>query len=129
MSFTRLKKKNRCYLKTIKLYFHMDSLENKRMLWDALIEKDLFKKDVSVEKTQSLFETLLKEINKQDILLEEKNKLFLDEWIKQLETASILARNDWLEERMNQKQYKQPPTMNELTEIKQLLYRILELLE
>jgi len=107
----------------------MDSLENKRMLWDALIEKDLFKKDVSVEKTQSLFETLLKEINKQDILLEEKNKLFLDEWIKQLETASILARNDWLEERMNQKQYKQPPTMNELTEIKQLLYRILELLE
>jgi hypothetical protein len=107
----------------------MDTLENKRHLWDTLIEQDLFKKEVSVEKTQALFETILKELDQYEGNVEEKNKLFLDQWIKQLETASIVARSEWLEERMNQKQYKTPPTLNELTEIKQLLYRILELLE
>jgi len=106
----------------------MESLENKRMLWDTLIEQDLFKKEVSVEKTQTLFETLLTELNQQETTLEEKNKLFLDQWIKQIEGVSLVARSAWLEERMNQK-YKTPPTMTELTEIKQLLYRILELLE
>ena len=104
-------------------------MENKRILWDTLIEKDLFKKEVSVEKTQALFETLLKELDNYEGNVEEKNKLFLDQWIKQLETASIVVRSEWLEERMNKKQYKQPPTANELAEIKQLLYRILELLE
>ncbi len=107
----------------------MDSLDNKRFLWDTLIEKDLFKKDVSVEKTQAIFETLLNEINKLEVTLDEKNKSFLTEWIKQIDTASIVARSEQLEERMKQKQYKQPPTVSELAEIKQLLYRILELLE
>jgi len=107
----------------------MESLENKRMLWDKLVEQEWFKEDVTVEKTQALFETMLHEINKEELSLEEKNKQFLDSWIKQLESASLIARSAWLEERMNQKKYKQPPTMNELTEIKKLLYRILELLE
>ena len=108
---------------------NMNTMENKRILWDTLIEQDLFKKEVSVEKTQALFETILKELDHYEGTVEEKNKIFLDQWIKQLEMASIVARSDWLEERMNKKQYKQPPTANELTEIKQLLYRILELLE
>jgi len=99
------------------------------MLWDKLVELQWFKEDVTVEKTQALFETLLQEVNKEEASLEEKNKHFLDQWIKQLESASLVARSAWLEERMNQKKYKQPPTMNELSEIKQLLYRILELLE
>lgn len=107
----------------------MDSLENKRMLWDTLVQQQWFKEEVTVEKTQALFESLLNEVNKQETSLEEKNKYFLDQWIKQLESASLVARSAWLEERMNQKQYKQPPTMTELIEIKQLLYRILELLE
>jgi len=107
----------------------MESLENKRMLWDTLVQQQWFKEEVTVEKTQSLFETLLHEVNKQETSLEEKNKYFLDQWTKQLESASLIARSAWLEERMNQKQYKQPPTMTELVEIKQLLYRILELLE
>jgi hypothetical protein len=107
----------------------MESLENKRMLWDKLVEQQWFKEEVTVEKTQALFEILLKEVNQQEISLEEKNKFFLDQWINQLEMASIVARSEWLEERMNKKQYKHPPTTNELTEIKQLLYRILELLE
>jgi hypothetical protein len=107
----------------------MNTMENKRLLWDTLIQQDLFKEEVSVEKTQALFETILKELDNYEGTIEEKNKLFLDQWIKQLEMASIVARSDWLEERMNKKQYKHPPTANELTEIKQLLYRILELLE
>jgi len=107
---------------------NMNTIENKRMLWDTLIEKDLFKKEVSVEKTQTLFETLLNELNQQDGTIEEKNKHFLEQWVKQIEGASIVAKSAWLEERMNQK-YKTPPTQSELSEIKQLLYRILELLE
>jgi hypothetical protein len=104
-------------------------MENKRLLWDTLIQQDLFKEEVSLEKTQALFETILKELDHYEGTVEEKNILFLDQWTKQLETASIVARSDWLEERMNKKRYKHPPTANELTEIKQLLYRILELLE
>ena len=107
----------------------MDSLDNKRMLWDTLVEQQWFKEEVSVEKTQALFETLLKEINQMDVDLQEKNRFFLEQWQKQLDTAALVARSAWLEERMNQKQYKQPPTMSELTEIKKLLYLILEILE
>jgi predicted component of type VI protein secretion system len=107
----------------------MDSLDNKRLLWDTLIEQDLFKKDVSVEKTQAIFETLLNEINQLEVTMDEKNKSFLTEWIKQIDTASMIARSEQLEERMKQRQYKQPPTVSELAEIKQLLYRILEILE
>lgn len=107
----------------------MNTLENKRMLWDTLIEKDLFKKDVTIEKTQVLFETLLKEVDRSDETMEEKNKFFLEKWLTQIESASIVARSEWLEERMNQKKYKYPPTATELAEIKRLLYRILELLE
>lgn len=107
----------------------MDSLDNKRLLWDTLIEQDLFKKDVSVEKTQAIFETLLNEINQLEVSMDEKNKSFLTEWTKQIDTASMIARSEQLEERMKQRQYKQPPTVSELAEIKQLLYRILSLLE
>ena len=107
----------------------MDSLENKRFLWDTLVEQHLFKVEVSVDKSQDIFETLIKEINKLEGSLDEKNKQFLDQWVKQLETASLVARSSWLEERMNQKQFKVPPTAGELAEIKQLLYRILEILE
>jgi len=107
----------------------MNALENKGMLWDTLIKKDLFKKDVTIEKTQILFETLLKEVDRSNGTIEEKNKIFLEKWVTQIENASIVARSEWLEERMNQKKYKHPPTASELAEIKQLLYRILELLE
>jgi len=107
----------------------MDTLKNKSMLWDTLVEKKWFKEDVSVEKTQSLFESLLQEINVLEKDLDEKNKLFLDQWLKQIEMASLEARSQWLEERMKQKKFKHPPNASELAEIKQLLYRILELLE
>jgi len=107
----------------------MDALDNKRFLWDTLIEQHLFKEDVSVEKTQILFEKLLNEINQLEVSLDEKNKSFLEEWTKQINAASVIARSEMLEERMKQKQYTQPPTVSELAEIKQLLYRILEILE
>ena len=95
------------------------------MLWDTLVEQHWFKEEVSVEKTQALFETLLKEINDMEVDLQEKNRLFLEQWQKQLDSAALVARSEWLEERMNQKQFKVPPTSSELAEIKQLLYRIL----
>lgn len=107
----------------------MDSLDNKRLLWDTLIEQNLFKEEVSVDKTQALFETLVKEITPLEGTLDEKNRLFLEQWQKQLDSAALVARSAWLEERMNQKQFKVPPTAGELAEIKQLLYRILEILE
>lgn len=107
----------------------MDTLANKSMLWDTLVEKKWFKEDVTVEQTQALFESLLKEVDQLEHETEEKNKLFLDQWLRQLENASIVARSQWLEERMNQKKFKQPPNASELAEIKQLLYRILEILE
>lgn len=107
----------------------MDALDNKRMLWDTLVEQQWFKEEVSVEKSQALFETLLKEINPMEVDLNEKNRLFLEQWQKQLDTAALVARSSWLEERMNKKQFKVPPTAGELAEIKQLLYRILEILE
>ena len=107
----------------------MDSLENKHFLWNTLVEQHLFKEEVSVDKTQVLFESLIKEINTQEGTIDEKNKYFLDQWVKQIEGASIVARSAWLEERMNKKQFKVPPTAGELAEIKQLLYRILDILE
>ena len=104
-------------------------IENKRLLWDTLVEQKKFKEDVTVDKTQQLFETILKEIDGMNVSIDEKNKLFLDQWMRRLEELSMETRSQWFEERVQQKQYKQPPTVNELAEIKKLLYRILELLE
>ena len=104
----------------------MNTIENKCLLWDTLVEQKKFKEEVSVERTRQLFEFVLNEFDTMDLSLEEKNKLFLETWFKRLEEV---FREQWFEERVSQKQYKQPLTSNELTEIKKLLYKILDLLE
>ncbi len=104
----------------------MNTIENKCYLWDTLVEQEKFKEEISVEKTRKFFEHVLNEFDALEMSLEEKNNLFLETWVKRLEEV---FREQWFEERITQKQYKKPPSANELTEIKKLLYKILDLLE
>ena len=107
----------------------MNTLENKKMLWDTLVEQQKFNKYISVEKTQHMFEVAIQEMDAMEATVDYKNKSFLDGWMARLEVESTKHREKEFEERVNQKQYKQPPSVTELAEIKKLLYQILERLE
>ncbi len=106
----------------------MDSIKNKEYLWNHLMEQKKFKEEVALDKTVQLFESMIEDYNSHDLSLEEKNKLFMDTWLKRLEDLALVERGQWLEERLN-KRAKQPPPPSDLIEIKRLLYEILERLE
>ena len=115
----------------------MNTLKNKEFLWDLLVDSNSFKEGVTISKSQEIFETLLQEIDAGDESLLEKNKQFLKKYMDQMNAIEISAeelvkyRESLFEERIrqNQERYKIPPVQKDLTEVKQLLYRILELLE
>ena len=106
----------------------MDSTKNKEYLWNYLNETKQFKEEVTLDKTIQLFESMIQQYGTLDVSLEDKNKQFIDAWLKRIEDLALVERGKWLEERLN-KRAKQPPPQSDLVEIKRLLYEILERLE
>jgi hypothetical protein len=110
----------------------MNTNENKQLLWQLLLDSNGFKEGVSIEKTQLLFETIIGEVDQLPISLTEKNKKCLEEFIQRIQkqdTDLVKYREELFEERVkqNQEKYKaRSPPMKDLTEIKQLLYLILD---
>jgi hypothetical protein len=107
----------------------MNTLEEKRLLWDTLVEQKIFKNGVSIELAQEWFEALVAEVDKRSLTLPEKKQAFLEEYEELMNKEARKQRELWFEDRLNKKIVKPPPSMNELNEIKQLLYKILEKVE
>lgn len=107
----------------------MNTLEEKRILWDTLVEQKIFKDGVSIELAQDWFEKLVAEVDKRPLTLPEKKKAFLEEYEELMNKEARKQREQWFESRLNKKTVKPPPSMKELNEIKQLLYKILEKVE
>ena len=107
----------------------MNTLDEKRLLWDTLVEQKIFKDGVSIEFAQQWFETLVAEVDKRALSLTEKKKVFLEEYEELMNREARKQRELWFESRLNKKIIKPPPSMKELNEIKQLLYKILEKVE
>jgi hypothetical protein len=115
----------------------MNTIENKGFLWDLLVENKGFKDGVSIQTAQTMFESLLRDIDSSEEPLIEKNKFFLKQYTEQMNSIEISPeelikyRESLFEERVrqNQERYKIPPAQKDLTEVKQLLYRIIELLD
>ena len=106
----------------------MNTDENKKELWDLLLNSHGFKQELGVEKTRIIFEEIVQEVDALRLSLVEKNKLFLTEFMKRTHTIDVTKQNgDMFETRMQTKTYQKP--MKDLTEIKQLLYQILEKLD
>jgi len=103
----------------------MNTVYNKGQLWDYLVEKNVFKEGVDIETSQSLFESILDSINKKDGTVQEKNKLFLEEFKKQIQLSEYEERLKKNQDRYN----TMPPPLKELTEIKELLHLILAKLD
>jgi hypothetical protein len=103
----------------------MDTVQNKRKLWDHLVQTNGFKEGVDIETSKLLFEAILLSIHKREGSLSEKNELFLYEFKKQIQLSEY-------EERLkkNQDRYNTiPPPLQELSEIKELLYIIMAKLD
>ena len=107
----------------------MNNLDEKRILWDTLIDKKIFKDSVSIDLAQEWFEALVSEVDKRPLTLSEKKQVFLEEYEELMNKEARRQRELWFEERVNKKVIKPPPSVKELTEIKQLLYKILERVE
>jgi len=107
----------------------MNTLDEKRDLWDTLVEQKIFKEEVSIEVAQQMFESLVIDIDKRRLTLEEKKQAFLQEYEQCMNKEAQKKREEWFESRLNKKVLKPPPSMAELNEIKQLLYKILEKVE
>jgi DNA repair photolyase len=107
----------------------MNTLDEKRDLWDTLVDKKIFKQEVNIEVAQQMFETLVVDIDKRSLTLEEKKQVFLQEYEQLMNKEAQKKREEWFESRLNKKVLKPPPSMKELNEIKQLLYKILHKVE
>jgi len=107
----------------------MNTLEEKRELWDTLVSQKIFKEEVPLKQAQQWFESLVLEVDKRELSLSEKKKTFLIEYEGLMNKEARKQRDEWFESRLNKKIVKPPPSMKELHEIKQLLYKILEKVE
>lgn len=106
----------------------MNTNENKKELWDLLLISQGFKQGIGVEKTRELFEEVIHETDQLKLSLAEKNRVFLTEFMKRIHSDVDKQDVALFEKRMNdQDRYKKP--MKDLTEIKQLLYQILDRLD
>lgn len=110
----------------------MNTVENKSLLWDTLVQTKGFKEGIDFDKTQALFESIVVEINVISASIPEKNNLFLEEFKRRIQyledPESIQYRKIAFEERLKQNQERystMPPPVKELEEIKQLLHLIL----
>ena len=107
----------------------MNTLEEKSNLWDTLVSQKIFKEEVPLKLAQQLFESLVMDVDKRSLSLTEKKETFLKEYEELMNKEARKQREQWFESRLNKKIVKPPPSMKELNEIKQLLYKILEKVE
>jgi hypothetical protein len=107
----------------------MNTLDEKRNLWDTLVSQKIFKEEVPLKISQHLFESLILDVDKRSLTLTEKKETFLKEYEELMNKEARKQREEWFESRLNKKIVKPPPSMKELNEIKQLLYKILEKVE
>jgi len=107
----------------------MNTIENKKELWDLLLNSNGFRQGIGVEKTRELFEEVIQETDQLSVSLAEKNRTFLTEFMKRIHSIDTEKQDVALfEKRMNdQDRHKKP--LKDLTEIKQLLYQILDRLD
>ena len=106
----------------------MNTLDNKKQLWDLLLDSQGFKHDVGVDKTREVFETVIQEVDMLQLPLVEKNRLFLAEFMKRIHHIDEKQDVDVFEKRMKEQDRHKKP-VKDLTEIKQLLYQILDRLD
>ena len=107
----------------------MNTLEEKHKLWDTLVSQKIFKEEIPLKICQDLFESLVIDVDKRMMTLSEKKEIFLKEYEVLMNKEARKQREEWFESRLNKKIIKPPPSMKELNEIKQLLYKILEKVE
>ena len=107
----------------------MNTNENKKELWDLLLNSNGFKQGIGVDKTRDLFEEVIQETDQLELSLTEKNRVFLTEFMKRIHSVDVEKQDVALfEQRMkDQERYKKP--LKDLTEVKQLLYQILDRLD
>lgn len=106
----------------------MNTNENKKQLWDLLLNSQGFNHDMGVDKTREVFETIIEEVDKLSFPLDEKNRAFLAEFMKRIHRTREKQNVDVFEKRMKEQDRHKKP-LKDLTEIKQLLYQILDRLD
>lgn len=106
----------------------MNTDEIKSELWTILFEMNGFKESVGLQKNKEVFETVISEMDQLDLLLTEKKKRAIDEFILRIQKLDSIQREEMFEDRLkhNQQRYNVQPPNNELIEIKKLLYDIIE---
>jgi hypothetical protein len=123
----------------------MNTIENKRMLWDFICENKVFREGMKREVAIQLFEDVIASIDRQEDTLPNKNKMFIDMYIQQIDEFTITEadlkeyRQTFFEERMLNKQKDISVPMHnifdpidvhaELVHIKTLLHQILDKLK
>jgi hypothetical protein len=107
----------------------MNTIENKKELWDLLLNSQGFKQGIGVEKTREMFERVIQEIDQLQVSLPEKNRRFLTEFMKRLHHTNLDKQEVALFETRMQDQERHKKPLKDLTEIKQLLYQILDRLD
>jgi hypothetical protein len=106
----------------------MNTNENKMELWDLLLNSQGFKQGIGVDQTRELFEEVVQETDRLQLSLAEKNRVFLTKFMNRIHSMEDKQDVALFEKRMNdQDRYKKP--LKDLTEIKQLLYQILDRLD
>ena len=106
----------------------MNTIENKKQLWDLLLNSQGFKHDMGVDKTRDVFESVIQEVDLLNLPLQEKNRLFLSEFMKRIHCIQDKQEVGVFEQRMKEQDRHKKP-VKDLTEIKQLLYQILDRLD
>jgi len=106
----------------------MNTIDNKKELWDLLLNSNGFRQGIGVDKTRELFEEVIQETDQLNLSIPEKNRTFLTEFTKRIHSIEDIQDVTLFEKRMNdQDRHKKP--LKDLTEIKQLLYQILDRLD
>ena len=106
----------------------MNTIENKKQLWDLLLNSQGFKHDMGVDKTRDVFESVIQEVDVLNLPLPDKNRLFLSEFTKRIHHTQDKQEVALFEQRMKEQDKHKKP-VKDLTEIKQLLYKILDRLD
>jgi hypothetical protein len=83
---------------------------------------------MGVDKTHNVFETVVQEVDTLNLPLSDKNRIFLSEFMKRVHHTQDKQDVGIFEQRMKEQDLHKKP-VKDLTEIKQLLYQILDRLE
>jgi len=103
---------------------------DKQFLWESLIKSGGFSQNISVDTTKSIFEETISETETLDLSIEDKNDRFLSLFSKNIRIhVDLKTREKECEDRILsiQSTCEQPYNPRaELSEIKELLYLVLE---